>query len=134
MAKKLNELPIYGRVTAFGAAVTAILESPGLCKDWNIRRQISDAVDSIAANIEEGFEQGTDRAFARYVIIAKGSLGEVIGHLKRAHRKGHLGAAQLEVLLPEAHELGKMLGGFIKYLHRCDWKDRGRHESLIPDP
>jgi hypothetical protein len=24
-------------------------------------------------------------------------------------------------------EIGRMLGGWIKYLHRCDFKDRGRH-------
>jgi four helix bundle protein len=127
MAKKLDELPLYTRVTEFGVAVNEILDSPGLRKDWNLRRQLSEAADSIAANIEEGFEQGTDRAFARYVTVAKGSLGEVIGHLKRAQREGHLRAAEVEVLLSKAQELGRMCGGFIKYLHRCDWKDRGRH-------
>ncbi|HJR58908.1 MAG TPA: four helix bundle protein [Vicinamibacterales bacterium] len=132
MAKKLDELPLYGRVTEFGVAVTEILDSPGLRKDWNLRRQLADATASIAANIEEGFEQGTDRAFARYVTIAKGSLGEVIGHLKRAQREGRLGAAEVEALVSKALELGRMCGGFIKYLHRCDWRDRGRY--TIPDP
>jgi four helix bundle protein len=129
MAKKLEELPLYGRVIEFAVAVSEILESPELRKDRNLRRQLSDATDSIAANIEEGFEQGSDRAFARYVTIAKGSLGEVIGHLKRAQRKGHLGATQVEGLVSKAHELGRMFGGFIKYLHRCDWRDRGRHNN-----
>lgn len=75
--------------------------------------------------MEEGFEQGTDRAFARYLTISKGSTGEVIGHLRRAKRKGYLTAEALIPLVAQGEELGKMLGGFIKYLRACDWKGRG---------
>ena len=47
--------------------------------------------------------------------------------LKRARRKGYITLAEQEPLVATAEELGKMLGGFIKYLNNCDWKDRGRH-------
>ena len=77
--------------------------------------------------MEEGFEQGTDRAFAKYLSTSKGSVGELIGHLRRARRKGYITSAEVKDLVPQAEELGRMLGGFIKYLHSCDWKDRGRH-------
>jgi four helix bundle protein len=127
MARKVEELPVYQKVTELGIAITAILDRPGLCKDWKLRNQISDAMDSAAANIEEGFEQGTDRAFAKYLSTSKGSIGETIGHLRRARRKGYLTAADLDRLIPASDEIGRMLGGFIKYLRECDWKDRGRH-------
>lgn len=127
MARKVEELPVYQKVTELGVAVTAILDRPGVRKDWKLRNQMSDAMDSAAANIEEGFELGTDRAFAKYLSTSKGSIGEIIGHLRRARRKGYVTAADLDRLIPAAEEIGRMLGGFIKYLRECDWKDRGRH-------
>jgi four helix bundle protein len=127
MARKVDELPVYQKVTELGIAINAILDRPGVRKDWKLRNQISDAMDSATANIEEGFEQGTDRAFAKYLSTSKGSIGEIIGHLRRARRKGHLTAADLDRLIPATEEIGRMLGGFIKYLRECDWKERGRH-------
>jgi four helix bundle protein len=127
MAKNIKELPVYIKACDFGVAVTAILCSPGLRKDHQHRKQISEALDSMQANMEEGFEQGTDRAFAKYLTTSKGSVGEIIGHLRRARQKGYVSAAELNTLVPQGEELGRMLGGFIKYLHNCDWKDRGRH-------
>jgi four helix bundle protein len=127
MAKKIDELPVYIKACEFAVAVSAILTKPGLRKDHEHRKQISEALDSMQANMEEGFEQGTDRAFANYLKNSKGSVGEIIGHLRRARRKGYITVAELTHLVPQAEELGKMMGGFIKYLRACDWKDRGRH-------
>ena len=127
MAKKVDELPVYQRAVAFSVAVAPILNRPGVRRDRKLREQIAEALDSIEANIEEGFEQGSDRAFARYLTTSKGSAAEVAGHLKRARRKGYITLAEQEPLVATAEELGKMLGGFIKYLNNCDWKDRGRH-------
>jgi four helix bundle protein len=120
---------VYARALAFGSAVSAIARSPGLRRDFNLCGQITAAADSISANIEEGFQQGTDKAFARYLIIAKGSLAETLGHLRRACGKGYISAAALEPFVRDGDELGRMLGGFIKYLHRSDFKDRGRHRD-----
>ena len=127
MARNINEFPVYRKACEFAVAVTAILQKPGLRKDHKHRNQISEALDSVQANMEEGFEQGTDRAFAKYLSTSKGSVGELVGHLTRAQRKGYITSADLKDLIPRAEELGRMLGGFIKYLHGCDWKDRGRH-------
>jgi len=83
----------------------------------------------VVANIEEGFQQGTDKGFARYLTISKGSVAEVVGHLRRACRRGYLSDGEIAPIADMADALGKMLGGFIKYLHQCDWKDRGHHSS-----
>jgi four helix bundle protein len=44
----------------------------------------------------EGFEQGTDRAFANYLTYSKGSLGEVLKRLKKAYFKKLITAEELE--------------------------------------
>src|SRR5688572_923578 len=129
MAKTVDELPVYSKALKFSAAITAILDKPGLRKNLKLRDQIAEAIDSIEANLEEGFEQGTDRAFARYVTNSKGSVGETMGHLRRAYRKGYLTGDELRSRLALGEALGKMLGGFIKYLHASDFKDRGCHRK-----
>ena len=105
------------------------LKTPKLSKNFKLRNQIADATAAIEANLEEGFEQGTDRAFARYLNISKGSLGETLGHLRRAFREGYIAKDELETRIAMGETLGKMLGGFIKYLQRSDFKDRGHHNQ-----
>jgi four helix bundle protein len=82
MANKLEELPIYAKVVEFWSAVNALLEKPLLRRNRDLHEQISRANDSIPANMTEGFEQGTDRAFANYVTHSKASLSEVLKRLK----------------------------------------------------
>ena len=128
MAKTVDELPVYVRLTEVAVEISALLERPALRKDFKLRRQISEALDSAEANIEEGFEQGTDHSFAYYLTRSKGSVGEVIGHLRRARRKDYISPEELAALRPKLEEIGRMLGGFIKYLEGCDYKDRGYHK------
>jgi four helix bundle protein len=127
MAHKIEELPIYHKAVAFWMAVNALLLSPRLCRDRHLHEQISDANDSITANMVEGFEQGTDRAFANFLTHSKASLAEVMKRLKQAYFKRYISESDLKERLALGEELGKMLGGFIKYLRRCDWNDRGSH-------
>jgi four helix bundle protein len=127
MAHTLEELPIYSKVVEFWSAVNALLDRPRLRNDRDLHGQISRAIDSVPSNMVEGFEQGTDRAFANFLTYSKGSVAEVRKRLKQAHFKRYITADELAPLLEAGEELGKMLGGFIKYLRRSDWKDRGSH-------
>jgi len=129
MAHKIEELPIYPKVVAFWQAVNVLLEKPRVRNDCDLHGQISRANDSIPSNKVEGFEQGTDRAFANYLTYSKASLAEVRKRLKQAYFKKYITADELEPRLAAGEELGKMLGGFIKYLRRCDWRDRGSHDA-----
>jgi len=127
MAQKLEDLPIYHKALAFSNAVLAILDKPGLGKDRKLRDQISDANDSILANMSEGFEQSTDRGLEKYLFDAKGSTAEVVTRLNAAYRKHYITHDELVERIRLGEELGRMLGGWIKYLARSGWTDRGRH-------
>jgi four helix bundle protein len=134
MAKKVDELPLYQKAVTFCAAVLALLNRPGLRKDRGLHKQLDEANDSITANMEEGFEQSTDAAFANYMVISKGSLGEVLGRLRTARRKGYITQAELTACVGDGEELGRMMGGFIRYLSESNFKDRGRFKSKSPKP
>jgi four helix bundle protein len=133
MAHKLEELPLYEKVQEFWVAVTAILKRPALRKDFDLHGQIERANDSIDANMKEGFAQPTDASFANFVFVAKGSVAEVMARTKEAHGKGHLPDEDLRQILELGEPLGKMMGGFIKYLAKSGLTDRGRH-AIAPTP
>jgi four helix bundle protein len=132
MAKKLEDLVAYQKAQRLDVAVSAILQRPCWRRFRTLHRQLSASVESIGANIEEGFEQPTDRAFAHFLGISKGSATETAGHLRRAVRRACVSAAEAAPLVSLAQEIARMLAGFILYLHRSDYKDRGRHKQNEP--
>jgi four helix bundle protein len=127
MADRIEDLPIYPKVTQFWDAVNAILEIPKLRSDRHLHSEIARANNSIPSNMVEGFEQSTDRAFANFLTHSKGSLAEVLLRLKQAYFKTYITADQLAPITSSGEELAKMLGGFIKYLRRSAFRDRGSH-------
>jgi len=129
MAHKLEELPIFGQAQAFCGAVSATLQRSRLRKDSDRYKQIADANDSILSNMDEGFEQGSDDGFAKYLYYSKGSVAEVMRRMRRACANGDVTSADITALTELSEPLGKMLGGFIKYLKRCGFKDRGRFKA-----
>jgi four helix bundle protein len=133
MAHKLEELPIYDEVRKFWEAVHEILQTPALRRNRKLHEQIETANDSVDSNMKEGFEQPSDVAFSNFVFIAKASTEEVIARAKQARRKGLISDEQLARVEQLGVPLGKMMGGFIKYLAASGFTDRGRH-SVAPTP
>jgi four helix bundle protein len=126
MARKLEELPVHSKAKAFSVAVSAIIARPVFSKNRKLQGQIAEANESILSNMAEGFEQSTDAHLAKYLYTAKGSVAEVVVRLKRAQRRGWITFEECAECAQMGDEIGRMLGGWIKYLDNCDWKDRGR--------
>jgi four helix bundle protein len=133
MARTLEELPLYSKVLEFWDAVSAILEHSQVRRNRRLFDQIDSANDSIDSNMKEGFQQPSDAAFANFVVIAKGSVEEVVTRTRQAHRKKLVSDADLAIVETLAEPLGKMMGGFVKYLQRSGFTDRGRH-GVAPKP
>jgi four helix bundle protein len=133
MAHKLEELPVFSHAEDFTVAVTATLRRSRVRKDCDTYKQIVEANDSILANMQEGFEQGTDEAFAKYLYYSKGSIAEVMRRLRSAARRNEVDQKELDPLAAKAETVCKMLGGLIKYLKRSGFKDRGRFKASQQD-
>jgi four helix bundle protein len=129
MAHKLEELPIFEKAQEFCVAVTATLQRSRLRRNSDRYKQIVDANDSILSNMDEGFEQGSDDGFAKYLYYSKGSVAEVMRRMRRACANGEVTATDVHALADLSEPLGKMFGGFIKYLKRSGFKDRGRFRA-----
>jgi four helix bundle protein len=130
MAKKLEELPVYLKACEFNVLVAAIIDRPAFGRNRKLHDQIADANESILANMEEGFEHSTDAVLASYLYTSKGSVAEVLARLKGAERRRWLTPAEYSQCAALGDEIQRMLGGWIKYLKRCDWKDRGRFKDM----
>ena len=133
---KLEDFVAFQKATAYCEAVDALLEKPAFGKDFNLRNQIRDAIDSITANFSEGFEQPTDRAFANYVFTAKGSTAESRDRLKVAQRRGYITADEFRACNEQGDEVARLLTGLAKYLRKSNRKDRGlgRHHDPPQEP
>lgn len=133
VAHKLEELPVFSHAQEFAVAVAATLRRSRVRKDCDTYKQIVEANDSILSNMDEGFEQGSDDGFARYLYYSKGSIAEVMRRLRRAAEKGEVDQGEIAPLAARAETISKMLGGFIKYLKRSGFKDRGRFKTSQGD-
>ncbi|MBQ0055977.1 MAG: four helix bundle protein [Synergistaceae bacterium] len=75
---------------------------------------------SVPSNVAEGQGRGSDRDFARFVYIAKGSLCELETQLELCIMLGYFSREQLNSLFDLAAEIGKKINNLIKKLTISD--------------
>jgi four helix bundle protein len=124
LARSLDELIVYRRSLEACSAVSALLERPKVRTDWHLGSQLGAASAAVPANIAEGFGQQSDRQFAKYLFIARGSTHEVRAPLAVAHGRRYLDEAELRALSERYEEIGRMLSSLIRYLRASDRKQR----------
>ncbi|MEK7218307.1 MAG: four helix bundle protein [Patescibacteria group bacterium] len=71
--------------------------------------QMRDAAVSIPSNIAEGSQRTTEKDFANFLLIAKGSLAEIETQTLLAHSFHYMNDAQRDRLLTRCDEVGKMI-------------------------
>lgn len=85
-AEKLEDLLVYVKALEGIDAVFPLLQ-PKMIRDCDLHKQLSESTGKIPGHIAEGFGQGTDRHFAHYLVIARGSALETIARdVHRAQR------------------------------------------------
>ena len=73
IAKSLEDLQIFQQAVDAADAITAIVERPVFRQDLKLRDQLRNASGKVPSHIGEGFGQKTDRHFASYLCIARGT-------------------------------------------------------------
>jgi four helix bundle protein len=87
-------------------------------KDYALRDQICRAAVSSMSNIAEGFSRNSDRDFAHFLDIAKGSVLEVQSLLYVALDLEYLEKAEFENLYSLADTAASLIGGLVLYLRK----------------
>lgn len=85
-------------------------------KDFCLRDQIRRSAISIPSNIAEGFERESNRQFIYFLLIAKGSAGELKTQLHIAKNRKYISEEEFTTLHEAVTAISKQLGKFISYL------------------
>ncbi len=120
--RKFQDIKAWQKARELVREVYRITKKPDFSKDFQLRGQIRKAVISIPSNIAEGYNRGGRKEFIQFLSIANGSAGEVQTQLYLAYDQGYISTTDFETLLEIADEIGKMIGGFIKYLNKSENK------------
>jgi len=96
-----------------------ISDNTKFVKDFALKDQIRRAVVSVMANIAEGFNRGSNRDFARYLMVARSSNSEVQSHLFIALDLKYILKEDFDGLFEHSRRIDKAINAFIKYLKSC---------------
>jgi four helix bundle protein len=114
--KSFEDLPIFIESKNFVKDIYGIV--PKFKRDYSLMDQLKRAAVSILLNIAEGFERKSNKEFANFVNIAKGSAGEVRAILILAHELGYLNQDEYQNLRISVVNLSIQLYKFNCYLLR----------------
>ena len=96
--------------------IYVISRETNIAKDFGFRDQIRKSAVSTMANIAEGFERYSNKEFTQFLIIARGSAGELRSHLYVAFDIGYIEQDVFEKLKTESIAISKCIYNLIKYL------------------
>jgi four helix bundle protein len=85
---------------------------------YGLTSQMRRCAISIPSNIAEGSQRGTDKDFAHFLIIARGSCAELKTQIILSHEFGYLDKQSFDELLVELENIGRQLGSFHTTLSR----------------
>lgn len=111
-----TEMPLWKDAVDFAAEVYIFCEQGKLRTDFRMKDQLRAAASSISNNIAEGFEYGNNKVFIRFLTYSKGSAGEVFNQFTILNRANMIDKESYEYFGKKSQQLGKKIGGFIKYL------------------
>jgi len=106
-----EKLDVWKRSSRLCVELYKAIES---CRDWAFKDQITRAALSIPSNIAEGYERDSNKEFAYFLRVAKGSAGELRTQLYVAAEIGLIGRKSTLEMVEEAREIARMLQGLIK--------------------
>ena len=102
----------------------AININKSFIRDFKLTNQIRRSSGSIMDNIAEGYDRDGKKEFIYFLSISKGSSGEVKSQLYRALDNNYITKEIFDDLYNKTLEIGKMLGGLIKYLKSTNFKGK----------
>jgi four helix bundle protein len=111
---KFQRLIVWQVAKEISVKIYRLTDSQYFSKDFGLKDQIQRASVSIASNIAEGDELGTDKQSVRHFYIAKGSSAELITQLIIANEIGYIEGKIKDQLIDECDKISAMLSKLIK--------------------
>lgn len=118
-----RDLVVWQKAMQFVTTIYRSTEQFPKTEIFALTNQIRRAVVSVPSNIAEGQGRNSDKEFLYHLSIAYGSLMETETQLQIASNLGYIEQAEVERLLANAAEIGRMLNGLSRSLRPA------RHEG-----
>jgi len=115
-----RNLIVWQKAMDFSLLVYSVVRQFPSDERYALSDQVRRAVVSIASNIAEGCGRASNKDYAHFLAIARGSLYETMTQLEMAFKLGYIGT--LDELESAAEEIGKMLGSLLKKYGAIDPK------------
>jgi len=112
--KCYRDLIVWQKAKQMAAFTYRLCETPAFRQRQTLCDQMTRAAVSIASNIAEGDERGTNKESLRFMIIARASLAELETQFEIAHEIGAIGQATMSQFRTSSEELGRLIGGVIR--------------------
>jgi four helix bundle protein len=117
--KGLETLQIWQRTIEFTVRICKeVIPKLPPEEKWNLSHQIRRSVQSIPANIAEGYGRYHYLDNIRFCYIARGSLEETFSHLVIAYRLKYIPDPLYQDLAGEMTRIRQMLNGYIGFLKK----------------
>ncbi len=86
--QSFRELKVWQETKGLAVTIYRLTSTGSLARDSGLKNQLQRSAVSIPSNIAEGYERKSNPEFIRYLLIAKGSLSELITQLEIAREVG----------------------------------------------
>jgi len=116
--ERFEDVQAWQKAREFVGEVYKLRSNGQLSKDFGLRDQLCRAAVSSMSNVAEGFARNSDKDFAHFLDVARGSVMEVQSLLYVALDIGYIEKNEFERLYQLGSETSLLIGGLISYLRR----------------
>ena len=116
--KSFEDMDLWKKACRLACEVYEATREGALERDYAMRDQVRRSAISLPSNAAEGFERDSPKAFANFLLIAKGSAGELRTQLYIASKPGYLSANRARELVSQVKEISRMASGLIQKLKK----------------
>ncbi len=114
--KRFQEIEAWQTARQLSQEIERVTAREMVRRDFAFCDQIRRACVSVLSNIAEGFGRRTDKDFARFLEIARGSAAEVQSLLFVALDRGYISTEEFQRLDDLADKAQAQLTAFVNYL------------------
>jgi four helix bundle protein len=122
--EKFEDIVAWKKAMELCDSIYSVTAKDKFSKDFGLKDQIRRASVSVVSNIAEGFERESKNQFVYFLIIAKGSAGELRAQIYIAKNQNYITMEEFKLLNNKVIEVSKTISGFITYLRSIKTKPK----------
>ena len=114
--KRFEDIRAWQRAREVTRQIYEISNLDRFAKDYGLREQVQRSSVSIMANIAEGHGRRSDKEFANFLNVARGSAAETQSHLYVALDQSYIDQETFSMLYEQLEEISRMTVALCQHL------------------